>query len=147
LTDPRPARATLKPSKRDEEAEVNARPNARHDGEQRIVCELDPSVRTEERVLDALAACEEHDAELYIVWVVERGSVGLPAVLGNALRLAAERGIRATSAARFGRREVMLQEVARSAKSLASGASPTAVPRRQRRDQPRISRGEERSAR
>jgi hypothetical protein len=80
------------------------------EGRRRIVCELDASMRADERICNALAACEEHHAELYVVWVVEPGSVGLPAALGTAVDLAAERGIRATSAARFGSREIVLQE-------------------------------------
>jgi hypothetical protein len=79
------------------------------EGRRRIVCELDASMRAEERIDDVLAACEEHDAELYVVWVVEPGGVGLPAILGTAVDLAAERGIRATSAARYGAHEIELR--------------------------------------
>jgi hypothetical protein len=84
--------------------------DTRPEGRRRIVCELDASMRADERIGDALAACEEHDAALYVVWVVEPGSVGLPAVLATAVDLAAERGIRATSAARYGAREIVLRE-------------------------------------
>jgi hypothetical protein len=79
-------------------------------GGRRIVCELDPSLRADERICDALALCEEHGAELYVVWVVEPGGVGQPAVLGTAVDLASERGIRATSAARYGTHEIVLHE-------------------------------------
>jgi hypothetical protein len=86
-----------------------------------VVCELDASSSSEERILDALAACEEHDAELRVVWVFEparfggpigagAGSFGLPAVLASAVTLASERGIAASSAVRFGEREVVLRE-------------------------------------
>jgi hypothetical protein len=77
----------------------------------RIVCELDPSTRAEDRILDVLAACEEHEAELYVVWVPAVGAFGVPAVVRTALDRAAERGIRATSAVRFGEREVVLRAV------------------------------------
>lgn len=79
-------------------------------GTQRVVCELDPSMRAEERILDALAACEEHNAELYVVWVPGGGAVGLPTILRTAVDLATERGIRATSAVRFRNREVVLRK-------------------------------------
>jgi hypothetical protein len=77
----------------------------------RIVCDLDPSTSAEERILDALAACEEQDAELYVVWVPGVGAFGVPAVVRTALDDAAARGIRATSAVRFGDREVVLREL------------------------------------
>jgi hypothetical protein len=87
----------------------------------RVVCELDASSSSEERILDALAACEEYDAELHVVWVFEparfgapigagAGSFGLPAVLAGAVALASERGIAVSSAVRFGKREVVLRE-------------------------------------
>jgi hypothetical protein len=79
----------------------------------RIVCELDPSTRAEERVRDAIAACEEHGAELHVVWVMRAPAAGasfaLPAVLATAIDLARERGISATSAVRYGKHEVVLR--------------------------------------
>jgi hypothetical protein len=89
----------------------------------RVVCEFDASSQSEERILAGLAACEEHDAELRVVWVFEparfgslrggAGSFGLPAVLAHAVELARERGIAASSAVRFGEHEVVLRESAR----------------------------------
>ncbi len=92
----------------------------------RIVCELDPSTRAEELVRDAIAACEEHGAELHVVWVLEPrvfsspfpgsagavGAFGLPHVLHTAVERARERGIPATSAVRVGNREVVLRQEA-----------------------------------
>src|SRR5262245_25708188 len=85
----------------------------------RIICKLDPSVRAGERVGDALAACEEHRAELHVVWVFQAptagggfGTFGLPAVLADAVEAARERGIAVTSAVRFGEREVVLRREA-----------------------------------
>src|SRR5262245_57542199 len=85
-------------------------------GPARIVCELDPSVHAEECVRDALAACAEHGAELYVVWLFQPptvggglGTFGLPAVLTTAVEAARVRGIAVTSAVRFGEREVVLR--------------------------------------
>jgi hypothetical protein len=102
----------------------------------RIVCELGPSVRAEERVQAALAACEEHAAELYVVWVFQpagfdshpgafggaAGTFGLPAVLARAIELARERGIAATSAVRFAEHEVVLRRETGSPASIAHRA-------------------------
>ena len=77
------------------------------EGRPRIVCELDPSTRAEELVRDAIAACEEHNAELHVVWVLELkpfgspfpggggavGTFGLPTVLHTAIERARKRGI------------------------------------------------------
>src|SRR5262245_20037604 len=89
-------------------------------GTTRIVCELDPSLRADDRVRDALSACEEHDAELHVVWVFQPpaagaggvGTFGLPAVLTTAVEAARERGIAVTSAVRFGEREIVLRREA-----------------------------------
>ncbi len=92
--------------------------------EGRVVCELEPSIRVEERLREALDECERHGAELYVVWVFQParfgspfgagggavGTFGLPAVLSIAIELADERGIAATSAVRFGEREVVLHD-------------------------------------
>ena len=138
---------------------MRAETRTKQDGARRIVCELDPSIRAEERILDALAACEEHDAELYVVWVLEpgrysstigaraggAGCFGLPAILGTAVELAAERGIRATSAVRFGQRDVLLRQVSegRVAAPVANDRG-TQRPHRVRRPSPRITSPEAR---
>jgi|SoiMethySBSTD1v2_1073268.scaffolds.fasta_scaffold1702448_2 hypothetical protein len=92
-------------------------------GRPRVVCELDASVRAERHLDDALALCEEHGAEIVIVWVLEPrlfgspypgsagavGTFGLPHVLHAAVGRARARGIPATSAVRIGEREVVLR--------------------------------------
>ena len=89
-----------------------------------IVCELGASTRSEELVRIAIAECEELDAELHVVWVLEPfgspfpgsagaiGTFGLPGVLRTAIERARERGIPATSAVRIGEREVVLRHEA-----------------------------------
>src|SRR5262245_27676250 len=105
-----------------------------HEGTARIVCELGPSVRADERVRDALAACEEHSAELYVVWVFHPpaagggvGTFGLPAVLGNAVDAARGRGIAVTSAVRFGEHEVELRREAAPIRTSADHTTPLAA--------------------
>jgi hypothetical protein len=100
----------------------------------RIVCELDPSVRADERVRDALAACEERGAALYVVWVFQApaagggiGTFGMPTVLGAAVEAARERGIAVTSAVRFGNREVVLRREPAPARTSADHTTPLAA--------------------
>ena len=99
----------------------------------RVVCELDASSRAEEVLGDALALCEEHGAELFVVWVLEPrlfgspfpgsagavGTFGLPGVLHTAVERARERGIAATSAVRIGDREIVLRREAEALATLA----------------------------
>ena len=86
-------------------------------------------MHTDARICDAFAACEEHDAELYVVWAgpVGAGAFVLPAALATAVDCAAERGIRATSAVRFGNHEVVLREgaVIRPAEVVRGVSRPT----------------------
>jgi nucleotide-binding universal stress UspA family protein len=96
-----------------------------------ILCELDASKRADELLHDAIAMCEEHGAELYVVWVLEPtlfrspfpgasgavGAFGLPHVLRTAIERARERGIPATSAVRIGDREVVLRQEARATRA------------------------------
>jgi hypothetical protein len=96
-----------------------------------ILCELDASTQAEELLGDAIAMCEEHGAELYVVWVLEpgifgspfsvspgaAGAFGLPHVLRSAIERARERGIPATSAVRIGEREVVLRREAQSTRA------------------------------
>ena len=92
----------------------------------RVLCELDASTKADELLGDALALCEEHGAELFIVWVLEPrvfssplpgsagaiGTFGLPHVLHAAIERARERGVTATSAVRIGEREIVLRREA-----------------------------------
>jgi hypothetical protein len=111
------------------------------------MCELDPSTRAEELVPDALAACEEHHAELHVVWVLEPrlfgspfpgsagavGTFGLPNVLHTASERARERGIPSTSAVRIGEREVVLRQVPEASRPLRLvGGKLDQKPRHQR---------------
>src|SRR5262245_63824777 len=94
----------------------------------RVICELDASTHAEELLRDALAICDEHGAELHIVWVLEPrifsspfpgspgavGTFGLPHVLHEAIERARQHGIPATSAVRIGEREVVLRGEAES---------------------------------
>jgi hypothetical protein len=89
----------------------------------RVVCELDASVEAARLLDDALSRCEEHDADLVVVWVLEPrlfaspypgsagavGTFGLPHLLHRAVERAKERGIPATSVVRIGEREVVLR--------------------------------------
>jgi nucleotide-binding universal stress UspA family protein len=92
----------------------------------RVVCELDASSRTEEAFHDAVAYCQEHGAELVLVWVLEPrvfdspfpgsagavGAWGLPHVLHGMVDRAREHGIAVSSAVRVGNREVVLRQAA-----------------------------------
>lgn len=92
----------------------------------RVVCELDASSRAEEAVQGAVAYCQEHGAELVLVWVLEPrvfdspfpgsagavGAWGLPHILHEAVERAREQGIAASSAVRVGNREVVLRQAA-----------------------------------
>ncbi len=102
-------------------------------GRRRVVCELDASSRAETLLEDALALCEEHGADLRVVWVLEPrvfqdpfpgsagavGTFGLPHVLHAALERARVRGIATSSAVRIGEREVVLRSQAEGARVLA----------------------------
>ena len=96
-------------------------------GGRRIVCELSPSMDAGPRILDAIAGCEEHDAELYVVWVPPVGGFRLPAALETAVELASARGIPATSAVRFGSREVVLREVTATSAARRSAARTAVI--------------------
>lgn len=99
----------------------------------RVVCELDASSRAQTLLEDALAHCEEHGAELVVVWVLEPrvfqdpfpgsagavGTFGLPHVLHAALERARARGIEASSAVRIGKREVVLKHEGAAAETVA----------------------------
>jgi hypothetical protein len=89
--------------------------------ERRIVCELDASSRAQLVLEDAIVRCKATGAELFVVWILEprmfatpfphggaAGAWGLPHVLHAAVERAQAQGIRATSAVRIGRREVVL---------------------------------------
>jgi len=112
----------------------------------RVVCELDGSVRAQGLLDDALVLCEEHSAEIVIVWVLEPrlfsspypgcagavGTFGLPHVLHAAVERAGARGIPATSVVRIGEREVVLRREVEAADadalfSLAAGRVTTAT--------------------
>jgi hypothetical protein len=99
----------------------------------RVVCELDASSRAEALLADALTLCEERDAALTVVWVLEPrvfrdpfpgsggavGTFGLPVVLHTAVERARRQGIAVTSAVRIGRREVVLRQVAEAEGAMA----------------------------
>jgi hypothetical protein len=115
-----------------EEAEMSATSDT-NSSRPRVVCELDGSVRAEGLLDDALALCEEHGAEIVIVWVLEPrlfaspypgnagavGTFGLPHVLHAAVERARAGGIPATSAVRIGEREVVLRREVRVADAAA----------------------------
>jgi hypothetical protein len=96
-----------------------------------VLCELDASKRADELLHDAISMCEEHGAELYVVWLLEPrhfrspfpgaggavGAFGLPRVLATAIERARERGIPARSAIRIGDREVVLRQEARATRT------------------------------
>jgi hypothetical protein len=89
-----------------------------------VVCELDASSRAEEALQDAIAHCQEHDAELVLIWVLEPrvfdspfpgsagavGAWGLPHVLHAAVDRARAQGITASSAVRIGNHDVVLRQ-------------------------------------
>jgi hypothetical protein len=99
----------------------------------RVVCKLDASTKADELLGDALSLCEEQDAQLVVVWVLEPrlfsspfpgsagavGTFGLPGVLHAAIERARERGITATSMVRIGDREVVLRREAEAVAAIA----------------------------
>jgi hypothetical protein len=90
---------------------------------ERIVCELDASSRAQLVLDEAIARCQETEAELFVVWILEPrmldtpypgscgavGGWGLPHVLHAAIERARGEGIAATSAVRIGKREIVLR--------------------------------------
>ena len=101
----------------------------------RVVCgRLDASSHAATLLTDAIALCEEHDAELFVVWVLEPrvfqdpfpgsagavGTFGLLTVLHTAVERARRAGIAATSAVRIGLREVVLRHEAGAAGTMAA---------------------------
>jgi hypothetical protein len=89
----------------------------------RIVCELDASTRAQATLDAAIARCQEGQAELFVLWILQPqvihtpfrssgapGAWGLPHVLRDAVERARTAGVKATSAVRIGNREVILRQ-------------------------------------
>jgi hypothetical protein len=89
-----------------------------------VICEVDASRTSEERIEAALAYASQHGAELTFVWVFDPrafgstspvavggiGTWGLPSLLGRVVERARARGLTASSAVLIGARDQVLDD-------------------------------------
>jgi hypothetical protein len=105
---------------KEDTVEANERPTRKT----RVIAEMNANSGASEIVRTALAYCQEHDAELVVVWVVDpallrapypqgTGAVatwGLVGPLGSALGLVRGQGVTARAVVRVGERSRVLEE-------------------------------------
>jgi hypothetical protein len=95
-----------------------------HQERQHVICEIDASCASEERIEAALAYSSEHGAELTFVWILDPrafasaspiaaggiGTWGPPMLLGRVVERARKLGLAANTAVLVGAREDVLDE-------------------------------------
>jgi hypothetical protein len=115
-----PSRGTSLLIWREDTVDTNERPTRKT----RVIAEMNAAAGASEIVRTALAYCQEHDAELVVVWVVDPallrspysrgtgavGTWGLVGPLGSALGLVRGQGVRARAVVRVGERSRVLEE-------------------------------------